>query len=60
MKHQKLYALKPVSGGRGNRTSLSNLGGAASAGAQRMRPLPRNQHVQSAGGLGVQTFKYYW
>ena len=57
VKHYKLYALKPVSGGRGNRTSLDKLGEAASV---------RNAcdlrhaigHVQS--GLGIQTFKYYW
>jgi len=57
MKHYKLYALKPVSGGRGNRTSLNKLGEAASV---------RNAcdlchaigHVQS--GLGVQEFKYWW
>jgi hypothetical protein len=30
MIHLKLYTLKPVSGGRGNRTSLNNLGEAAS------------------------------
>ncbi len=57
MKYCKLYTLKPVSGGRGNKTSLNNLGEAASV---------RNtcdlchtiSHVQS--GLGVQAFKYYW
>ncbi len=60
MKYCKLYTLKPVSGGpggRGNRTSLNNLGEAASV---------RNTcdlchaigHVQSR--LGFQTFKYYW
>ena len=51
MKAYKLYALKPVSGGRVNRTSLNKLGEAASV---------RNAcdlchsigHVQS--GLGVQ------
>ena len=57
MKHYKLYALKPVSGGRSNRISLHKLGEAASV---------RNAcdlcdaigHVQS--GLGVQVFKYWW
>jgi len=57
MNHYKLYTLKPVSGGRGNRASLNNLGEAVSV---------RNVcelchaigHVQS--GFGVQTFKYYW
>ncbi len=57
MKYSKLYTLKPVSGGLGNRTSLNNLWQAASV---------RNAcdlchaigHVHS--GLGVQTFKYYW
>ena len=57
MKHYKLYALKPVSGGRGNRTSLNNLGGAASV-RNACDPCHAIGHVQS--GLGVQTFKYYW
>jgi hypothetical protein len=57
MKHYKLYALKPVSGGRSNRISLYEWGEAASV---------RNAcdlchailHVQS--GLGVQIFKCWW
>ncbi len=57
MKHYKLYALKPVSGGRGNRTSLNNSGGAASV-RNACDPCHAICHVQS--GLGVQTFKYYW
>ena len=57
MKHYKLYALKPVSGGRGNRISLYEWGEAASVrnACDRCHAI---LHVQS--GLGVQIFKYWW
>ncbi len=54
MKHYKLYALKPVSGSRGNRISLHKLGEAASV-RNVCHPI---LHVKS--GLGVQVFKYWW
>ncbi len=57
MKHYKLYALKPVSGGRGNRMSLNKVGEAASVpnACGRCHAIV---HVHY--GLGVHVFKYWW
>ena len=53
-----MYTLKHVSGGRGNRTSLNNLGQAASVrNACDLCHALSIGHVQS--GLGVQAFKYW-
>ena len=53
-----MYTLKHVSGGRGNRTSLNNLGQAASVrNASDLCHTLSIGHVQS--GLGVQAFKYW-
>jgi len=57
MKHYKLYALKPVSGGRGNRMSLNKLGeaGCVPNACGRCHAIV---HVHYR--LGVHVFKYWW